>query len=78
MFCLYGLKEKFYIFMWLWCMLIVWRLNVRMFNVLKDCGKKNFFVLIVKYFKEIFIGFFWKSEFDNFLWEEYSIDVFGF
>lgn len=48
-----------------------------MSNVSKDCGKKNSSVLIAKHFKETLNGFFWKSESDNFLREEYSIDVLG-
>lgn len=48
-----------------------------MSNVSKDCGKKNSSVLIAKDFKETLNGFFWKSESDNFLREEYSIDVLG-
>ena len=55
----------------------VWRPNARMSNVSKDCGKKNSSVLIAKHFKETLNGFFWKSESDNFLREEYSIDVLG-
>ena len=75
--CLHGPKEKPYILMRSRRMSTVWRPNARMSNVSKDCGKKNSSVLIAKHFKETLNGFFWKSESDNFLREEYSINVLG-